>query len=72
MKKLIVDRMEGNFAVCETETSDIINISLDILPEGAKEGSVLQFSEGKYNLLYKEEEERKKRISELQDDIFSL
>ena len=68
--KYIIDRIENGFAVCETEEMKIVNISLDILPEEVKEGSVLVFSNGHYALLTDEEEERRKHILSLQDDIF--
>ena len=68
--KYIVDRIENGFAVCETEEMEIVNISLDILPEDVKEGNVLVFSNGQYALLTDEEEERRKHILSLQDDIF--
>ena len=68
--KYIIDRIENGFAVCETEEMKIVNISLDILPEEVKEGSVLLFEEGKYVLLAEEEKEIRDRILSLQDDIF--
>lgn len=68
--KYIIDRIENGFAVCETEEMKIVNISLDILPEEVKEGSVLLFEDGKYVLLAEEEKERRDRILSLQDDIF--
>ena len=68
--KYIIDRIENGFAVCETEEMEIVNISLDILPEEVKEGSVLLFEDGKYVLLAEEEKERRERILSLQDDIF--
>lgn len=68
--KYIIDRIENGFAVCENEEMKIVNIPFDILPEEAKEGSVLLFEEGKYVLLAEEEKERRDRILSLQDDIF--
>lgn len=69
--KYIVDRVEKGFAVCEKENMDIVNISLDILPSAVREGSVLLYEDGKYCVLSDEEEERRKRILSLQEEIFS-
>ncbi|MBQ8028698.1 MAG: DUF3006 domain-containing protein [Clostridia bacterium] len=72
MEKLIIDRIEGNFAICENEKCDIINISLDDLPEGAKEGRVLILkSDQTYIFDVEEENKRRERILKLQNSIFS-
>ncbi len=42
---IVIDRFEGQFAVCESEDKSIIDIEINKLPEGAKEGDVL-FVEG--------------------------
>ena len=39
--KLIIDRFEGEFAVCENEEGKMINISRNKLPKEAKEGDVI-------------------------------
>ena len=39
--KLIIDRFEGEFAVCEMENRNMVNISKNILPEDVIEGDVL-------------------------------
>lgn len=39
--KVIVDRFEGNYAVCECEDKTMINIEKSKLPLGVKEGSVI-------------------------------
>ncbi len=41
MKRFIVDRFEGNFAVCETEEKVMVNILKENLPQEVKEGSIL-------------------------------
>lgn len=37
---IIIDRIEGGFAVCETESRIFFNMPLFLLPEGARDGSV--------------------------------
>ena len=48
---LIIDRFEGEFAVCcDTESDAAENISISLLPEGAKEGDVLIEKDGAYRV----------------------
>ena len=39
--KLIIDRFEGDFAVVELESGQMINCPKAMLPDTAKEGSIL-------------------------------
>lgn len=48
---LVVDRIEGNIAVCENrKTKKMQDINLEELPEGVKEGSILKWKNGKYEV----------------------
>ncbi len=38
---LIINRLEGEYAVCENSSGDIINISIHDISGGAKEGDVI-------------------------------
>ena len=63
--KVIIDRFEGNFAVCETENKEMMNIERSQLPEGAKEGDVLLMnSAGNIRIDAKETAERNHRKKE--------
>jgi len=42
MTTLIVDRIDGDFAVCEREDGTIIDIALSALPGDVREGAVLR------------------------------
>lgn len=42
--KVIIDRIEGGFAVVELENGSHFNLPTGLLPEGAKEGSVIDIS----------------------------
>jgi hypothetical protein len=44
----IIDRMEGQVAVCETEEGSKIHIPKDALPPEAKEGDVIREEKGSY------------------------
>ncbi|WP_097027685.1 DUF3006 domain-containing protein [Clostridium peptidivorans] len=66
--KVIIDRFEGNFAVCETEDKTMVDIPRGILPEEAKEGHVLTIS---ISIDAEETEKRKKIIEDLTKDIWA-
>jgi len=53
MKRVIVNRIEGAYAVCETVTTWMVEIRLADLPKGIKVGDVLLLIEGEY-FLYSE------------------
>ncbi len=71
MKKIIVDRIEENIAVCETDNGDFIKIKLSELPEKTVEGSVIiVLSDGKYVLDNKAREKRIREMLAIQDSFF--
>ena len=71
VKTLVIDRFEGDLAVCENrETGEMMNIEISKLPENIEEGDVLKLENNQYK---KDEEERKKieeRISNKLQDLF--
>lgn len=68
--RLIVDRIVENLAVLEKEDLTHIDVSLSVLPDGTKEGSILEFSNGEYILLENEEKARREEILKKQRNIF--
>lgn len=66
--KVIIDRFEGDFAVCEKENKIMVDIPKEIVPEEAKEGDVLIIS---ISVDAEETEKRKKIIEELTKDIWA-
>lgn len=63
--KLIIDRFESNYAVCEDENRVMHNISKSLIPSESREGDVLEI------ILNKEEtEKRRKYIEELTKDMW--
>ncbi len=49
MKKFIIDRFEGNYAICETEDKSFVSIPKYKLPLDCKEGDCLiQDADGMY------------------------
>ena len=65
-----VDRFEGEYAVLENrKTNETKNVKKDMLPENIKEGSILQYVNGKYT--YNEELTREE-TKKIQDRIKKL
>lgn len=71
MIRYIVDRIEGEYAICECEDETRLDILLKDLPNGVKEGSIIVLENGVYSLAPNEEVEalRKKNI-DLQNSLF--
>ena len=71
MRQLVIDRYEGKYAICEDGEEKYFAIELQELPEGAKEGSVLNITdEGELVLDEQETERRRQRILEKQRRAF--
>lgn len=68
--KVIIDRFEGNFAVCECEDKAMINIERNKMPYGVSEGSVLVVDSD--SIVFDEEETnlRRGRIEKMMDDLW--
>lgn len=65
-----LDRFEGEYAVLENrKTNEIKNVKKDMLPENIKEGSILQYVNGKYTY---NEELTKEETNRIQDKMNKL
>ena len=67
---VIVDRIEGAFAVCEMDDKSMQNIALSELPAGIKEGDVLAVDNGTYVIDAKQTKERSERIAQKMNRLF--
>lgn len=69
MRKGIIDRFEGNFAVVEFEdrTEDIPK---EILPKDCKVGDVVSFIDNKISVDKAETLKRKEEIDDLMNELF--
>ena len=68
--KVVIDRIEEGFAVCETEKRVMVNFAVEMLPKGIEEGMVLDV-EGESIIIDKEETEKRKKMAEkMLEDIF--
>ena len=68
--KAIIDRFEGVYAVCETEDKKYINIPKSELPQGIKEGDVLNCINDKWNIDTATTKERKEKIRNKLNRLF--
>lgn len=69
--KVIIDRFEGEFAVCEKEDRKIIDIEISKLPSNAKEGDVLNISNDTITIEVEETEKRRRKIEELTKNLWA-
>ena len=67
---LIIDRIEGEFAVCEDEERQMVEIPRGLLPAGAKPGSVLIPDGEGYRLDAAAETRRREQVRRLQDSLW--
>ncbi|WP_346913928.1 DUF3006 domain-containing protein [Clostridium sp.] len=67
---IIIDRFEKEYAVCERENMEMINIPILYLPKGVKEGDCLDLVNDKYVFNHKETERLKKEIEKLTEDLW--
>ena len=71
-KILVIDRFEGNLAVCEDrETKEMINIEISNLPNNIKEGDIIKFKDNKYELHEELRNEIEDRINEKMKNLFN-
>lgn len=67
---LMIDRFEGDIAVCEDEERRMVEIPRRLLPADAKPGSALLPDGEGYCLDATAEEERRARLRRLQDGLW--
>ncbi|MBW9149054.1 DUF3006 domain-containing protein [Clostridium sp. CM028] len=68
--KIIIDRFEGLYAVCEKEDRTMIDIKRITLPSQAKEGDVLIINNNTITIDINETEKRRKEIQKLTEYLW--
>lgn len=68
--KMIIDRFEGKYAVCEMENLEMKDIEISKLPKNAKEGDVLIVTGDEIKIDEEETKNRRKKIKKLMDDLW--
>ncbi len=71
MKKLVIDRFEGSYAICEDEAKAFSKVPKYRLPLGCREGDTLiQDSDGMYQVAKNETKGNETRIREKMNRLF--
>ena len=72
MKMLIIDRFEGTYAICEDKEQKFYAIETSELPQGAREGDVLDVddTEGTLSINAGATAQRRSKSKKLQDKLF--
>lgn len=68
--QVAIDRFEGKYAVCEKDDRTMINIEIKNIPDGAKEGDVLNIEDSNITINVKETARRKAEIEELSRNLW--
>lgn len=68
--KIIIDRFEGEYAICENESEEMIKIEKNKLPSEASEGDVLILEGEKITLDKNETQKRKEKIEKLIEELW--
>jgi hypothetical protein len=68
--KVIIDRFEGSYAVCEKEDRTMMDIKSSNLPTEAKEGDVLVIDNNMITIDVEETEKRHKDIEKLTENLW--
>lgn len=66
----IVDRIEGDYVVCETEDKSFVDLKIDLFPTGVKAGDVVYEEQGRFLVCKDETEKRNARIRQMMDDLW--
>lgn len=71
METLIIDRFEGDLAVCEREDCSMVAIEKSRLPKGVRPGNILKIeNDGTIRLNAEEELRRREMIYKMQESLF--
>ena len=68
--QLIVDRLEGEYAVCERAGEGMISLPLNQLPAGIRDGDVLTKQNGSYRIDREASQRRKEEVEAKRRRLF--
>ncbi|QEK10964.1 DUF3006 domain-containing protein [Crassaminicella thermophila] len=68
--RVIIDRFEGDYALCEKEDKKIIHIKREKIPTYAREGDALWIDKDKVIVDEYETKKRKREIEEMIEDLW--
>ena len=67
---VIIDRFEGNYAVCEKEDRSMVDIKKSKIPGIAKEGDVLSINNDVIIIDVEETQKRRRKVEKLTKDLW--
>lgn len=65
-----IDRFEGGYCIIELADKSMINVELEKIPLGAKEGDILEIQNNEKSIDSKETDKRKAAIEEKVKDLW--
>ena len=68
--RMVIDRFEGDYAVCERDDRTMLNINKNKLPAEAKEGDVLIVDGDAISIDLMETSKRKEQANKLMEKLF--
>jgi hypothetical protein len=68
--KYIIDRFEGDWAVCESADGKMVDIEKSKLPKNAEVGDVIILENGHFRVDKEETDKRRKEIEDLMNELF--
>jgi hypothetical protein len=68
--KVIIDRFEGDLAVCEKEDGTFMDIRSQSLPSKAKEGDILLINGDHISIDQSGTQEKRNKINKLMEDMW--
>lgn len=70
-KVLVVDRIEGEIAICENRRSKrILQINVARLPDGIREGTILKYKRGAFSIAMQTQKIIAERIQEKMNNLW--
>jgi len=70
MKTYTIDRFEGDLAMLETDSRQIVEIPRSALPAGAKEGDVVREEDGRFWIDKEETARLREQTRRLEDELW--
>ena len=70
MKKYILDRVEGNYAILESENGSMIEINIDNIDGNFREGDILIKEGDKFTVSELLTKERRDKIKDMMNDMW--
>ena len=68
--RLVIDRFEGMYAVCELENGEFADVPKEDIPKEAKEGDILIKTDNGYCVEKEETEAKRKEIKQRMNRLF--